>query len=106
MKNSLCKSIVFSAAMVLFAAGCKVHVTTPPAEVEVASAPPPAQVDVVTPSPGPDYVWIGGDWEWGPGGWVWDRGHWDHPPRVGAVWVPHRFEDRGGRHVFVRGGWR
>ena len=88
--------------------GCDVYVHPPAAEVEVNGAPPPppAQVDIQAPSPGPDYVWIGGSWVWGPGGrWEWEHGRWDRPPHVGAVWVPHRYVYRNGRHVWVRGGW-
>lgn len=106
MKNNLLKSIVLSVALAgFFGAGCNVQVRPPAAEVEVSAAPPPVQVDAVTPTPGPDFVWIGGVWVWGPGGnWVWQAGHWDRPPHPGAVWVAHRYD--GGRHVFVRGGWR
>jgi hypothetical protein len=74
-------------------------------EVEVAGAPPMAISEDVPPSPGPDYVWIGGVWDW-QGRWVWDRGHWDRPPHPGAIWVPHRYVEHNGRRTFVRGGWR
>jgi len=103
------KSIVLAVATGLCVAGCGIHFSAPPAEMAVSSAPPPlpVEVGVQTPMPGRDYVWIGGVWVWGPGGnWVWQAGHWDRPPFRGAVWVPHRYEYRNGRHVFVRGGWR
>jgi len=114
MKTNLLKSIVLAAVAGHFAAGCEVYVRPPAAEVavtapgvEVAAAPPVAEVDVQPPMPGSGFIWIGGNWVWGPGGrWVWERGRWDRPPHPGAVWVPHRYEYRNGRHVFVRGGWR
>jgi len=82
-------------------------VATEPAgtEVTVTEAPPPPIVETVAVSPGPAFVWIDGVWAWH-GRWVWEGGHWAHPPRPGAVWVPHRYEYRNGVHVFVRGGWR
>ncbi len=74
-------------------------------EVVVSGAPPPPLEETVIAAPGPDVVWIPGAWYWH-GRWTWERGRWDHPPRAGAVWVPHRYVYRNGRHVFVRGGWR
>ena len=108
MKTKLFKSIVLAAAVAgLFVAGCNVQVRPPATEVEVSAAPPPVQVEVVTPTPGPDFVWIGGVWIWGPGDhWVWQAGHWDRPPNPGAVWGAHSYAYHNGRHVFVRGGGR
>jgi hypothetical protein len=109
MKSNLLKLIILAAATGVITLGCDVHVTPPATEVAVNEAPPPPpiQVDVQTPMPAPGYIWIGGVWAWGPGDhWVWERGHWDRPPHAGAVWVPHRYEARGDRRVFVRGGWR
>ena len=107
MQMKLLNAIILAAVLAGVGAGCAVRVAPPAAEVEVGGAPPTAQMDVEGPMPGPGYVWIGGVWTWGPGGrWVWERGHWDRPPHPGAVWVPHRYEYRNGRHVFVRGGWR
>ena len=75
------------------------------AEVVVSEAPPPVIVEERPVAPGVGFVWIPGVYVW-EGHWRWERGHWDRPPRRGAVWVPHRYEYRNGRHVFVRGGWR
>jgi hypothetical protein len=75
-------------------------------EVVVAEAPPAPLVETVTIAPDPALVWIGGVWIWSGFGWRWEAGHWARPPRPGAVWVPHRYEYRGGHHVWVRGGWR
>ena len=74
--------------------------------VYVDSAPPPPVEETITAAPDPAFVWIGGVWIWGGHGWRWERGHWSRPPRVGAVWIPHHYVYRNGRHVFVRGGWR
>lgn len=74
-------------------------------EVRVVGPPPPVVKEVIIARPGPNYVWVPGNWYW-EGRWVWHKGHWAIPPRVGAVWVPHRCEVRGGVHVFIHGGWR
>jgi hypothetical protein len=109
------KSSLLIAAGSLLISGCVVrervvYQQPPPpatggAEVVVTEAPPAPIVEVVTVSPGPAFVWIGGCWVW-QDHWVWERGHWAHPPRRGAVWVPHHYEYRNGVHVFIRGGWR
>lgn len=105
--------ILFVTLSSLFVSGCVVRERTiyrsgpPPAreEVTVAEAPPPPIIEKISVSPGPGFVWIGGAWVWR-GHWVWERGHWVRPPRVGAIWVPHRYEYRNGVHIFIRGGWR
>jgi hypothetical protein len=97
--------LVASGALILVA-GCAV--TSPVGsggEVEVAEPPPTLIMEKVPPSPGPGYVWIGGAWDWH-GHWMWDRGHWDRPPHPGAVWVPHRYVERDGKHVFIHGEWK
>ena len=116
MRTKLLQLVLWAPLAGLVMSGCDVYVRPPaervvvaePGGVVVAEAPPaaPPFVEVETVSPGPDYVWIGGVWMWGGNRWVWERGHWDRPPRHGAVWVPHRYEYRNGRHVFIRGGWR
>jgi hypothetical protein len=95
MKAKLLNLIILAATTVVFAVGCDVHVQPPASEVNVSSAPPPVQVEVATPSPGPDYVWVGGAWVWGPGGnWGWQGSEnlitkglrlLDHPI-VGTIW--------------------
>jgi hypothetical protein len=74
-------------------------------DVYVTSDPPPLIVEPIPVSPGIGYVWVGGAWVWRDH-WVWDAGRWQRPPRPGAVWYPHRYENRNGQRVFVRGGWR
>jgi hypothetical protein len=93
----------------LLAGGCDVYVRPPDGgEVVVAGPPPeaPPVVEVQTASPGPDYIWIGGAWTWRGNSWAWERGRWDRPPHPGAHWTVNHYEERGGRRVFVRGGWR
>ena len=72
-------------------------------DVDVADRAP-VVVEAAPPSPGLGFVWIGGAWVWN-NGWVWESGRWQHPPHPGAVWRPHRYENRDGKHVFIRGGW-
>ncbi len=125
-KLSLIASGALAAAGLAGLTGCEVYVRQPAvvvqpapapvvvapapvvsmgAEVEVGVAPPAPVAEVQVAAPGADFVWVPGAWVW-EGRWVWTRGRWDHPPRVGARWVPHHYEYRNGRHVFVRGGWR
>ncbi len=101
---------VLLAAGSLLAAGCVVHEVRyrdqpVPGEVVVTQPPPQPQVETYVAAPDPVMVWIAGAWVW-QGAWVWEAGHWDRPPHRGSVWVPHRYVVRGGRHVWVRGGWR
>jgi hypothetical protein len=101
--------VVFAVA--LFLSGCTVRETqygpggTVSAEVDVEGPPPAPLADEVAISPGPDFLWIPGAWMWD-GHWVWEKGRWDRRPHPGAVWVPHSYAYRNGRHVFVRGHWK
>jgi hypothetical protein len=96
------------------AAGCYVEARGPRAEVGVAApgevyvdaAPPALLVETPPPMPGDGFIWIGGDWFWEGGRWRWHGGRWDRPPHPGARFVANHYEYRGGRHVYVRGGWR
>ena len=101
-KNIFSKLASCTCAALIFAAGCVAPVG---GVVEVSGPPPPVYVETAPPSPGPGYVWIGGAWSW-QGHWAWDRGHWDRPPHPGAVWVPHQYSNRNGKHTFVRGAWK
>lgn len=111
------KPIILAAAGALLLSGCVYRERTVYSEpgpngtvvasdTVVAEPPPPPIVEVQPVMPGPGFVWIGGAWYWGGHRWDWQPGHWAHPPRPGAVWVPHRYVYRNGQHVFIRGGWR
>jgi hypothetical protein len=117
-KSLLIRPILVIAGASLLATGCvvreevgyrgpraRVEVAAPVAEVEVGGAPPAPVVESVTVAPDPAFIWIGGAYMWR-GGWVWEPGHWARPPHPGAIWVPHRYVFRNGRHVWVRGYWR
>jgi hypothetical protein len=122
------KSILLVAAGSLLVSGCETHErvvyrqTPPPPqyspppqyappppvasqEIVVTEAPPPIIVERPTPRPGAEYVWIKGAYVWH-GHWEWEHGRWERPPHHGAVWVPHRYEERGNVHVFISGYWR
>jgi hypothetical protein len=112
-KYNVVKSVLVITGSCLLAAGCAVEARGPgaqiavtPPEIEVETAPPAPLVDVETPMPGDGYVWIGGAWGWEGGRWQWHGGRWDRPPHRGAHWVANHYENRGGRHVYVRGHWR
>jgi hypothetical protein len=108
------KYMAVVAGACLLAAGCAVEVGGPRAEVAVATpgvvyvdtAPPAVIAETPPPMPGTGFIWVGGGWLWEGGRWRWEAGRWDRPPRPGMRWVAHRYEYRGGRRVFVRGGWR
>ncbi len=107
-------AIMFVAGTVLVATGCVVHEYGGAPEPGVAvggevvvNEPPPAPVEeTVIAAPGPGFIWIGGFWGWNGGHWHWERGHWARPPHHGAVWVAPHYYHRGGRHVWVHGGWK
>jgi len=104
--------LAITLAGLVLASGC---VTRPPAEAEsgarvgqeiiVPTAPPLPVTEDVTVSPGAGFIWVGGAWDW-VGHWVWESGHWARPPKPGMTWVPHQFEYRAGKRVFIRGGWK
>lgn len=119
-KSGMVKSILLVAAGSLLVSGCvtreRVVYRQPPPpqyqppvvasqEIIVTEAPPPVIVERPTRQPGPDYIWIQGAYVWH-GHWEWEHGRWERPPHRGAVWVPHRYENRGGVHVFISGYWK
>jgi hypothetical protein len=118
MNKNLLKPVLLIVGASFLLTGCIIRERTvyrngpPPAatvstEVEVTGPPPPDQVDVVVGVvPAPGFIWIGGFWGWGPGGWAWHRGYWGRPPHPGAVWLRPHYVYRGGRHIWVHGGWR
>ena len=90
------------------AMGCTVYTRPPPdtvVEVSDAPPPPPAEVEVVPPSPGVEYVWIGGHQRWTGQRYVWERGHYDRRPNRNARFVRAHWEHRGRATVWVDGHW-
>jgi hypothetical protein len=120
-KLPLLKSILLVAAGSLLLSGCvtREHVVyrqpgprpqyAPPVvasqEIIVTEAPPVIIVERPPARPGPNYIWIDAAYVWH-GHWELEHGHWVHPPHRDAVWVPHRYENRGGVHVFISGYWK
>lgn len=100
------KLVLIVSGSCLLATGCYVEARAPGGEVYVDSAPPALLVETVPPMQGDGFIWIGGNWFWEGGRWQWHGGHWDRPPYAGAHFVANHYERRGGRHVYVRGGWR
>ena len=98
-------------ATVVVTSGCVIRARTRPvvfttgAEVYATAPMPPPRVEVVTVTSRPGYVWTRGYWHWNGAGWVWMGGRWERE-RVGYVWVQPQYVYRGGRHVYVSGGWR
>jgi hypothetical protein len=108
-KAVLMVAALLAGAGLCLTVGCAVQPVGPQAqartEVEATSDPPAMIMEAAPASPGLSYVWVPGAWVWD-GSWVWVHGRWQIPPRPGAVWVPHRYENRAGRHLFIRGGWQ
>ena len=115
---SLVKPVFIIAGTMLLATGCvvreEVRYRNPPppvvysqpgAEVVVNGAPPDPVVETVVAPPDPTFVWIPGAYFW-VGHWEWRPGRYERPPHRGAHWVPPGYYYRGGRHIYVAGGWR
>ena len=60
--------------------------------IRIGPPPPPRVVAVVPPSPGPDFVWIGGYWYPDGHRYRWHDGYWTRPPYPGARWVLPRHD--------------
>lgn len=73
--------------------------------IVVTQAPPAAQQEVVTARPSSDHVWVGGYWTWRNNRYEWVPGNWVRPARVGATWLPPRWESEGGAYRFYEGRW-
>ncbi|MBY0574270.1 MAG: YXWGXW repeat-containing protein [Undibacterium sp.] len=67
-------------------------------------APPMPPDEVIGVAPVAGYVWLGGAWFWEGGRHVWHHGYWAEP-RVGFLWVPHRWEHVGASWHFRAGHW-
>jgi len=68
--------------------------------------PPPPRYGVMGYAPGPGYVWTEGYWDLRGSRWVWAPGQWQRPPRRGATWVPHSWQNDHGHYRMRRGYWR
>jgi hypothetical protein len=68
-------------------------------------APPAAQQEVPTQRPSSDHVWVSGYWTWRNNQYQWMAGHWEMPPRLGAVWIPPRWQQEGASWRFFEGYW-
>jgi hypothetical protein len=76
-------------------------------EVVATEPPPPPQRELIYERPTASHVWVPGYWGWQNGRHVWVSGQWSTTPRANMMWVPPRWEHRGGnRYVFVAGYWR
>lgn len=75
--------------------------------IEVQSEPPADLVEQMDPSPGPDFVWVGGRWNWN-NQWNWSKGSWVRRPHTAAVWVPGHWRKSHHDHrwVWEEGSWR
>jgi hypothetical protein len=80
--------------------------TSTPPVIVMRDAPPPPRYEQTTPQPSSDTVWIPGYWFYRDGEQQWVSGHWDTPPRVGATWIPPRWERQGDGYVFIQGYWQ
>jgi hypothetical protein len=101
--------LMFALTLPLGAAGC--YVETGVAADGTAydgepPPPPPPQAEVMPPSPGPEYVWVGGYHRWDGRRYVWVGGRYNHRPHPAARWEAAHWEAHGRSHVFVEGRWR
>ena len=100
-KRMLKKILIGSAFGLLLSAG-----TVCAGEVIVRVRPPVDVVETRPVAPGPNHVWIAGYQRWDGHAYIWVPGRWDRPPHAGWIWEPHRWQERDGRWVFVKGRWR
>ncbi len=73
--------------------------------IVVMQAPPAAQQEVPAARPTRDHVWVSGYWTWQTNRYEWRAGRWEIPPRVGAVFVPPRWQPEGASWRFYEGYW-
>jgi hypothetical protein len=97
MKDIRSKLVILAALTLAGCAGGGYYASGPP---------PPVRVETRFGAPGPGMVWIDGYWGWNNRNYAWVPGRWVRPPRVRAVWVAPRWEQRKGRYVFRNGRWR
>jgi len=107
MRRWLSGRVATAFVMVLLGACAPVPVGPPvQGEIVIETAPPPTQVEAVPVAPYQGAVWIEGHWHWNGVRYVWARGYYERP-RVGFVWVAHRwYRGPRGRWHYVPGHWR
>jgi hypothetical protein len=112
-------TVLMASIMTLGAAasfnGCSCHAETgggyyapPPQETVYESEPPPApppQQEAMPPSPGVEYVWVGGYHRWDGHAYIWVHGRYERRPHPAAHWNPAHWEVRGRSHVWIEGRW-
>jgi hypothetical protein len=82
------------------------HVRLPGLDVRITTSHPPAlRHEHRPPSPGPDYVWVGGFWDNDGGHWNWVQGHWDRPADTGVYWIAPRYVRSEGAYIYEPGHW-
>ena len=69
--------------------------------IRIGPPPPPRIVRVPPPSPGADFIWVGGYWYPSGNHYKWHDGYWTQSPYAGAHWVAPRHD--GER--FFEGYW-
>ena len=80
-----------SAQHVAVGIGVGVGYAPPPPVYTYAPPPYPPATYYTTPSPGPNYAWIGGYYYPYHGRYAWRAGYWAPRPYAGAVWVAPRY---------------
>jgi hypothetical protein len=68
-------------------------------------APPAVQVETPPSRPSSSHVWVTGYWTWRNNQYQWMAGKWEIPPRMGAVWIPPRWQQEGASWRFFEGYW-
>lgn len=82
-----------------------VYVQEAPTYVFVESEPPQEIAEAMTPSPGPDYVWLKGAWNYEGNQWMWRNGHWVVKPHPNAEWTAGYWKRKHHHWVWVPGFW-
>ena len=76
--------------MVLFAGGSLFGQVS--IGIRIGPPPPPRVVQVLPPTPGPEFVWVGGYWYPVGNHYKWHAGYWTRPAYAGALWVAPRHD--------------
>lgn len=60
--------------------------------IRIGPPPPPRVIRVLPPSPGPEFIWVGGYWYPAGNHYKWHNGYWTRPPYPMAHWVMPRHD--------------